>query len=79
MGCGDGKKYHVKWANLREELECYYGAGHNLSRGPVEVRPQKQEEIHDTPAIAPSSDNLATNPEFPVLMKMMAEKMVYPI
>ncbi len=56
MGRGDGEKYCVKWTNLREELECDYGAGHNLFRDPAEVRPQKQQKVHDRPAIAPSAD-----------------------
>ncbi len=32
MGHGSVKKYCVKWTNLREELECDYGAVHNLLR-----------------------------------------------
>ena len=35
MGRGAGKKYRVKWNNLSEELECYYGAGHNLFKDPA--------------------------------------------
>ena len=56
MGHGSGKKYCVKWTNLREELECEYGAGHNLFKDPAAVRPQKQLKIHNQPAVVPSPD-----------------------
>jgi hypothetical protein len=56
MGHGSGKKYCVKWTNLREDLECEYGAGHNLFKDPAAVRPQKQPKIHNQPAVVPSPD-----------------------
>ena len=49
MGRGAGKKYRVKWTNLSEELECDYGAGHNLFKDPAAVRPKKTaENFHST-------------------------------
>ncbi len=56
MGPGDGKQYRMKWADLREELDCYNRAGHNLFRDPVEVWPQKQQKIILPQAIAPSAN-----------------------
>ena len=44
MGRGAGKKYRVKWTNFSEELECDYGAGHNLFKDPAAVRPKKTAE-----------------------------------
>ncbi len=56
LGCGAGKKYRVKWTNLREELENDYGAGHNLFKDPAAVQPQKQPKIHNQSGAAPNPD-----------------------
>jgi hypothetical protein len=56
MDHGSGKKYCVKWTNLKEELKCEYWAGHSLLKDPGAVRPQKQHKIHHPPASAPSAD-----------------------
>ncbi len=53
---GSGKKYRVQWTNLREELECGYGAVYNLIRDPAAVRPQKKRKFHLPADAAPSAD-----------------------
>jgi hypothetical protein len=56
LGRGSGKKYRVKWTNLREELECDYGAVYNLLRDPAAVRPQKKRKFYHSTDPALNAD-----------------------
>ena len=53
MGRGSGKKYRVKWNNLKDPCEIEYGAGHFWFKDPSKVRAQKLPKIVIPAALAP--------------------------
>jgi hypothetical protein len=55
LGRGSGKKYRVKWTNLKDPYEFEYGAGHCLFKDPSKVRAQNQPKNVVQPVLAPDS------------------------
>jgi hypothetical protein len=45
MGRGSGKKYSVKWNNLKDPCEIEYGAGHFLFKDQSKVRAQNMPKM----------------------------------
>jgi hypothetical protein len=55
FGRGSGKKYFVKWTNLKDPYEFEYGAGHFFFKDPSKVRAPNQPKIVGTSAPAPNA------------------------